>query len=446
MRSKFLSLLTGFLLITIVISSCLDTDNRYEISADATVHSFALDTVYGVNYKFSIDQVNRLIFNADSMPVSADTIIDSIKITDFTGGYVITSGTPDTILNIDNYQDLSLAATEGMRFTIRAGNGDMRDYTLRINIHKQDPDSLHWTDLSATAMTGLDDFARADIRGHQKAVVFGPYLYIYVWNETEGIYAYRTEVDSHTDLQRISLNGLPAQGQVTSVTECAGRLYLADANGDVYASADGELWQKEESLSGNVIALIADFDGSLTAIVDDNGNYFASAEVSDGGQGWILADSLPKDGSFPTSRLYAVSYATPTSLPQLMVVGHTEGEAERIIPWTYDGTDWIKMDPSSSYDSYCQTDRLGNDPALLYYGGRFYMTGERLEAFYRSENGLAWYVVDKKFRLPAAVRLCGDSSMAVDRDNYIWLVTGADDNHGNQLWRGRLNSLGFAQP
>ena len=84
MRLKFLSIIISFLIVSIAISSCLDSDNNYEFSTDATIHAFELDTIYGESYKFEIDQIQRLIYNRDSLPMSADTIIDSIKITTLT--------------------------------------------------------------------------------------------------------------------------------------------------------------------------------------------------------------------------------------------------------------------------------------------------------------------------------------------------------------------------
>lgn len=86
-----------------------------------------------------------------------------------------------------------------------------------------------------------------------------------------------------------------------------------------------------------------------------------------------------------------------------MIVGKTSGE--KIIPWAYDGYDWAKMDPETSYDSYCLTSTVGYYPSVIYYGGQFYMTGERLQNFYASQTGLAWYKTESKFLLPEEVSL-----------------------------------------
>ena len=52
MRIKFLAIIASFLFVSIAISSCLDSDDTVELSSDATVHAFGIDTVYGKHYKF----------------------------------------------------------------------------------------------------------------------------------------------------------------------------------------------------------------------------------------------------------------------------------------------------------------------------------------------------------------------------------------------------------
>ena len=176
MRLKFLSIIISFLTVSIVISSCLNSDNNYEYSTDATVHAFELDTIYGVNYKFEIDQIQRLIYNRDSLPMSADTLIDSIEITTFTiTSGIIMSGTPDPLVYADNYQTLlpAMNSASGLQFKVVAADGiTSRLYRLIINVHKEDPDSLVWHKMTsapaiATTAQGL------------KSIVLNDELFVY---------------------------------------------------------------------------------------------------------------------------------------------------------------------------------------------------------------------------------------------------------------------------
>ena len=107
MRIKFLSVIVSFLIVSFALSSCLDSDDNYEFSSDATIHAFGIDTIHGKHYKFTIDQLNRLIYNRDSLPVGSDTIIDRILIDTMTVTGWITSGSPtDTVFVISDSVDL----------------------------------------------------------------------------------------------------------------------------------------------------------------------------------------------------------------------------------------------------------------------------------------------------------------------------------------------------
>ena len=110
MKIKFLSFIASFFMVSFVITSCLDDDNNIEYSPDATIHAFALDTAGLGSYKFTIDQLSREIYNEDSLPVHADTIIDKILIkTLTTASGVVTmkdkSGN-DSVININDSIDL----------------------------------------------------------------------------------------------------------------------------------------------------------------------------------------------------------------------------------------------------------------------------------------------------------------------------------------------------
>ena len=109
-------------MVSFVITSCLDNDNEVNYSPDATIRAFELDTIgYGVNYKFTIDQVSCLIYNVDSLPVNADTIINSILIKTLTTASGIVTmkdqNDQDSIVNINDSIDLTkyVNATEKNR-------------------------------------------------------------------------------------------------------------------------------------------------------------------------------------------------------------------------------------------------------------------------------------------------------------------------------------------
>lgn len=151
MKIKFLSFIASFFMVSFVITSCLDDDNNIEYSPDATIHAFALDTAGLGSYKFTIDQLSCEIYNEDSLPVHADTIIDKILIkTLTTASGVVTmkdkSGN-DSVLNINDSIDLRKELTIKVWSTEALAGispNQTKEYKIKVNVHDYDPDSLRW--------------------------------------------------------------------------------------------------------------------------------------------------------------------------------------------------------------------------------------------------------------------------------------------------------------
>lgn len=435
MRLKFLSIIISFLIVSIAISSCLDSDNNYEFSTDATIHAFELDTIYGESYKFEIDQIQRLIYNRDSLPMSADTIIDSIKITTLTTmSGVVMSGTPDTLLDIENYQNLlpAMNASPGMTFRVMASDGiTKREYHLIINVHKEDPDSLVWHKMdSAPALTSTEQGL--------KSIVLNNTLFVY--NASNA--GYKTSiVPSEYNWQSITPN-LPADVKLSTLTNFLENLWVNTESGDVYSSANGIDWQKQESLSGHVVSLLTSFPANeisatpalLNAILKnetDGKNYFYTTD----GTAWEQHEEVPE--GFPIDNYSACTQITSNGLNKAFLVGSMpQADNEQTVPWSsMGGHGWADL--STSTASHCPS--LAT-PHIIYYDDALYIMGDKLEAFYKSATGgIAWEKTEKKFVFPKEFTSKGTSyTITVDPNNFIWIIWGGSTN---EVWRGCLNKL-----
>ena len=213
MRTRFLSVIVGFLLVSIAVSSCLDDDNGTPVySSDATIHAFSLDTIHGVDYKFEIDQLNNLIYNPDSMPVDADTLIDSIMVDELYVMLGVMSG--DTTFATDVYHNLlpamNATGSNGVKLEVYAPDGlTRRTYTLQIRVHRMDPDSLTWVHMDTVAPV----FTETVNPGAQKAVVFNGNLCLYT-SPTE---LYQTSATpGQYGWSRSEVTGLPGEADITS--------------------------------------------------------------------------------------------------------------------------------------------------------------------------------------------------------------------------------------
>lgn len=437
MRIKFLSVIVSFLFVSFAISSCLDSDdNTYELSSDATVHAFGLDTIYGKHYTFTIDQLKRIIYNRDSLPVGADTIIDRILIDTFSVSGWITAGINDTLFNIKDSVDFTpiVNKPEGMKFKVHAPDGSYREYTVQINRHNQDPDSLVWRP--------METFSDITVSGRQKSVVLGNELFVYTSNTT----AYKISTDEYpagwTEMKDINL---PENAQLPSLTCFQEKLYVV-ADKDIYNSENGRVWNKVDALSGNAIALLAGFPDKLAGIWDDGTVRkfcVATPAAGTGELSWKLGEEdVPAE--FPVHSIYSSLFTTANGINEAILVGLPEAIKGQTVPWfSYDGENWADLSTNSTL--YCPS--LAN-PFIMNYGGTFYMMGgikeDKLDVIYSSVAGIAWYKTKKKFLLPEEFNsITAPYSIAIDNKNFIWVIFGGDGKH-NAVWRGRLNRLGFA--
>lgn len=435
MRLKFLSIIISFLIASITVSSCLSSDNNYEFSTDATVRAFELDTIYGESYKFEIDQIQRLIYNRDSLPMSADTIIDSIQITTFnTLSGIIMSGTPDTLLDIDNYQNLlpAMNSESGMQFKVVAADGiTTRLYRLIINVHKEDPDSLVWHKMdSAPTLAPTGQGLKSSILNNE--------LFVYTAPDA----GYKTStVPNEYGWQSITPN-LPANTKLSTLTLFQKRLWMNTEDGDVYSSADGADWQKQDNLSGHVVSLVTTFPANeisdtpalLNAILTneaDGKNYFCTTD----GTAWEQHEEVPE--GFPISDYSACTQITSNGLNKAFLVGNVQqDDNEQTVPWSsMNGYGWADLSTSTSSGCPALT-----TPSIIYYDDALYIMGGNLETFYKSATGgIAWEKIEEKFVFPKEFASKGTSyTITVDTNNFIWIIWGGSTN---EVWRGCLNKL-----
>ena len=399
MRIKFLSVIVSFLVVSLAVSSCLNNDNdNYELSSDATIHAFGIDTIHGKHYQFTIDQLNRLIYNRDSLPVGSDTIIDRILIDTMSVYGWVTSGMPnDTLFQMTDSVNLLPAMNndEGMTFKVHANDGVTTSiYTLKVNVHLQDPDSLVWTDMQEQG----EIFNHTANPNEQKAVILNGELLVYASSTT----AYRTSTTpGNYGWSTMSLSGLPADVRLSTIIEYKEQLYAVTESRRVYRSADGTLWEAVESFGDNVIALINGFSDRIGGIIETEGKRYFT--VSTDARQWQTtnADALEEvPADFPTEQLCTTRTATGNGVEKVLLVGMPRFNTEKTVPWfSLDGKGWASLE-NTAYDVDCP----GIDhPFLAYYGGQLCCFGGELDAIYQSITGMP---LSRYKPMRADLRLC----------------------------------------
>lgn len=433
MRIKFLSVIVSFLLVSIGITSCLDSENNIEYSPDAIIQAFQLDTVRGLNnYAFTINQFGSegmgLIYNEDSLPLGSDTIIDRILINIAPTSNVITSKNSageDTIMNLADSIDLRKPITIKMWSMQAIASNDLqgpkKEYRIQVNVHKQDPDSMNWAKVTPTYPNG-------SIVGEQKAVLLSNNIFVYSNGKTyKGSIADKGASISWQSVTS-DLGALP--GSLLNWNDTL----FATANNKLYYSLNGENWLQHPNLTENIVTLTASFSNSISAVIShtDGKKYFAKAY--EGQKEWEIGTEVPS--SFPLTGLSSTTYITTTGNEQALLIGDQTGT--NTTPWMSapqnDG--WADL---SSTNAACP---LLKSPSIIHYNGALYAFGGDFSTFYKSMAGLAWYKPDSKFWMPTDFKeliKTQNYSMVTDSYGFIWIMW------ANEVWRGRLNKLGFAR-
>lgn len=506
MRIKFLSFIASFFMVSFVITSCLDDDNNIEYSPDATIHAFELDTIgYGKTYKFTIDQIKGEIYNEDSLPVHADTIIDRIliKTLSVAQGSLVSmktkDGKNDSLININDSIDLR----EPIKIKVWSTEAyagvapeKVKDYTISVRVHKHDPDSLRWGYVGK-----VDD----NINEPQRSIVLGDNILTYT--DLNGIKVYQCAVNNPSNWTSTSINTTDGiiSTMPTSIISFNNKLYATfKDNENAYTSTDGINWSK--SGLENVKYFLAPIKGDREKIsylrkATEEGKYFFATSTDGETEDYVLyeryknylsADVIKR---FPNNITSYINYENRNGTKGAMLIGEAEQSTtisddkddKMALPWGYsednisvnklneqgeevldeEGNNiketitvsrWVDL-PAGSSLSYCP--ELVN-PTLAYYNSQFYLFGNGFDSFYTSPSGRDWKKTDKKFSFPnldedeqystetPEFRGRENYSMVMDKDNqYLIFIfsKGSVENpayqYDSEVWRARLNQLWF---
>lgn len=479
---------TTYLLIAMllgVLAACTTTtdDNTTTLYDDAAITSFTLGTMNryvngvkstysGSSYAFHIDQISRTIYNTDSLPTGTDVT-----------HVVCTLGTynnsmPFIIDLSGEYMDY-YTGTDSIDFTtprtfrvVSSNDSGYTDYTVKINVHKQEPDAFVWKKMAdIPVMTGLRAIAHND-----RIYVFG--------NQGGTTKAYYTE-----DGNMWTPTTLPALADADAWKNAVASkdsVYLMDGS-TLYRSDDVATWTQDNSLSFrgvNLQRLLGASttevygqatDGSLvTKYCDDQLAIWINAKdetkssfdaqpsqdytlvsfpmnLSDSTD-YVLMAGNQKTGDEWNSRIWRriVDYSD-TGIVSLLIeyitnlIQGENNDVEWIRKWTY-------LDRAN--DQRYEMPALENiqllwyDNVLLAMGGKSLTdpTVLPLGTIYKSrDNGITWKK-DANYSMPpkddtATFNNAATSFSATTFKGYIWIVCAGT----GEVWRGCINRVAWGK-
>ena len=457
MKLRVLNIIIGLLVMVCCITSCLDSDvQEYELSSNSSITAFSItdsivtyypavvdgkDTtlstaVVGTDYPFVINQNEGLIYNPDSLPMGTDISKVVVGISADTEWIFIAAET-DSIWEAED----SLNFEKPIQFKVMAQTGTFgRIYTAKINVSQQDPELLAWTQINSNFSKSIQA---------QKAVYMNNNIYVFGEAEAQVVMTMASTNDGKTWSEPAQID-IPAKADYTSAMAWGGQLYIL-ADGELYTSTNGLNWVKAETLQrfSKLLANIYTESNQKLVGVDDNNYYIESND----GLTWNCHEAMPT--GFPTSHISSVSYALDTNskLEKIIVLGSNPIATDTTtIAWTqlnYE-SDWTELsfgDDNHACPNFENIHMIYYNNMLYAFGGAAQHKGaiEPFSQIYTSnDDGISWSPTTEKIVFPEGFSTLydqaeGNYSCIVDDQQFIWIMWGQT----GEVWRGRINKLGF---
>lgn len=434
----------------LALSSCLGTDDvETQTIRDPQVKAFSLknDSVSGLNsVKFSIDQLNDRIYNIDSMPYGSKVekvVCTFTPSSGFSSLQVFQEATGDTIWW--NGSD-SLNFSKPVIFIATAYDGvTKKTYHAQVNIHQCVPDSLEWS-LYTNQMLPKTTLNQQVLMSPDSTT------YLMYAQTSAGFELYKSPA-TDTPLWTIAaLTGFPVDALVKQAAFFNNEVYIPTVSGTLYHSANGSDFVqvtetpfvsalygviKKDSNSDPVLSLLAKYDTTFRFVTMNETGFFTLGEVA--------PDQFPVDG------FSSLSYNSMYYERLMVVAGKDKANQLTNAGWsTFDGKSWALLtDEASSYFDK----REG--AALTYYDDKFFLIGGLNAAgngsndiYLSIDKGVSWALADSMVVLPSAFAGRGYASALVEKNKYMLIFGGKTSKNAtslNEIWRGRINRLGFKE-
>ena len=452
MKRKFFAFI-ALITATLSLSSCLSSDETtVEYTHDTAITAFSLgsldrytktkagkDTllkanVTGSDYKFYIDQAQRLIYNVDSLPCGVrDTAILA----------TISSKNNSPILLMDINKTDSVAAyyssSDSINFSkprfIRVYSSDYSayaQYKVTVNVHKELPYEFKWHEL---AQNNSQLAAFSDL----KAVACGDDIYVF-GKTAEGTQVLKSAINDGSAWSSIMMNVNLSSDAYQSAVALEGKLYISDG-GKVYASADAATWALVSSENADVKQLIGASSKNLYAY-----NTAAGISVSKDKGVSCEHEKLDTDKAYLPTQNISMNVAGVLSakdVENVMLLGTRDKALNDTVATTWLRTvDYANEDGQWNYLEI-EKNKSGKMPwqdqvITCAADTGFVALGSNGKWYKSQDAGLTWKQ-DAMVVLPAKFATEGRFAFCRDKQHYYWIIRNV------YVWRGRFNIDGWSK-
>lgn len=432
--------------------STTTTDTVLSSDAQITSYKIVADKNKGINLGqtfFTIDQQSNQIYNADSLPVG--TKVDSLMAT------ISFASASKVQVQYEGKEFKDFKTTDSLNYKkpfkmkVVAYNGtDEKIYTIKLNVHTVDPEAMPWTQLTTTAWnsTSYLNSKTVALRGE-----FVSYL-----NTTSGMICFKSTATDGVQWV-LKSNNIPTDANLESITLFNDKLYVNTVSGSLYSSDNGENWVKASTETGFAAILGTLIDNSnvkrILVVKSAANNTYSTFASTDGTAFTACGDGvLPDD--FPIKGFSAIQNVVSGTNRLTILVGRDKnnqllGTVQQFY-WDLDG-----LRSGYNINNHFVWFRPREGANAFLYDGKLVLTcgqsqtKKLKDTWVSKDHGVSWTNADSIItqsqdtiaRYPSAFVARSNASAVVDANNNIWMFGGDTDATYFDVWRGRINRLGF---
>lgn len=454
------------------------TVTGFSLAAD--IHNPGLDSAY-----FSIDLEHGVIFNADSLRkgIKVNKVIPKITFGSTVSEAVIVMNGGTTREGEVDYQKNptdSIDFTGDVTLRLKAADGTIStSYRIKVNVHKEDPDTLIWTDIESRKIPSRLPAPKA-IRTVERD---GNVLCLI--EESDGSLTKATAASFESMNWTSEAISLPFTPNVRTLNMTEDHAWILATDGTLRKGTPtldawentGETWE----------VMIGAYTESVIGIRNDNGRRVFAQYPMDN----LVIKEIPED--FPLTGISnMVTLRNKWTLsPVAFFTGGTDATGHNSdITWAFDGSEWIKLCeggipalqgasiiPYYNYRRSADGKTMNEYNVWMLLGGRKSDGSLNRTVYVSYDNGVNWAKGVSSLQLPQQIpammdcdALVGDIQLkgnlsdgwtrsdSPQRVNfwtsgdyviwecpYIYLFGGVlpDGSLSTTIWRGVLNRLTF---
>ena len=448
-----LAVMSAFISLT-TLSSCHKSDDKDTIETYSTSTQTTLVKAFGLQASnevltsldsvfFTVDYDNGLIYNADSLPVGTDVSALKVTVSFYntvnSAVFSITDAKKqsDTTINYTTAMSTALDFTGKTTLTVTsADKTQVKDYRVMVLVHKENPDSLKWSQSWRRDLPGLTSQMRAF-----KVVQQGDLYRALALDGNACLLMTATSLNGSWSSQQVNV---PFEPQVASLTATAAALYMLDTAGELWTSADGLSW---DDCHVKWHSLLGAYDNRVLGIALD-GTAYQHDEYprSPGFEPAAVEESFPvahSSGMIVTDNNWTLAQ-------QAIIVGGYDAQGHlRSDVWGYDGANWGKINNTHSSALPALADAtlfpyytFKSLPGVRRYGQQatwYVMGGKRADGtlnrniYLSNTQGITWFAGDSTMSQPSFMpRFLGAQAM-VDSEILTLNSTGSSANSPRRI-------------